>query len=197
MTGGILLAAGESRRMGEAAKLLLAVGGQPLVRVCARALVDAGLAPVIAVLGSRAQEVRESLAGLPVRCIDNPRFSRGMGTSLAAGVAALPATLDAAVIALGDMPAVGSETVRVLLLARGERGITVPVYRGRRGHPVVFDLSRYREHLQALDGDRGARAILEAHPDDVARVPVDDPGVVLDLDTREEYEGWLRRECHP
>jgi molybdenum cofactor cytidylyltransferase len=61
---------------------------------------------------------------------------------------------------------------------------------------VVFDLSRYRDQLGALDGDRGARAILDAHPDDVARVPVEDSGVVLDLDTREEYRAWLSRECN-
>jgi molybdenum cofactor cytidylyltransferase len=62
---------------------------------------------------------------------------------------------------------------------------------------VVFDLVRYRKQLLALDGDRGARAILATHPDDVARVPVDDPGVVLDLDTREEYEAWVQTEPHP
>jgi molybdenum cofactor cytidylyltransferase len=180
--------------MGEANKLLLPVDNEPLVRVCARTLLAAGLSPVIAVLGSQGDEVRQALAGLEVRCIENPRYLQGMGTSLAAGVAALPATVDTAVIALGDMPSVDPETIRALLRAGGERGIVVPEHRGRRGHPVVFDLSRYREELMALSGDRGARTILKAHPDDVARVPVDNPGVLLDLDTRQEYETWLSRD---
>lgn len=191
MTAGVLLAAGESRRMGESLKLLLPAGGEPLVRHAARALLDAGLSPVVAVVGYRAPEVAKALAGLPLECVTNPRFARGMGTSLAAGVGALPAAAEVAVIALGDMPAVRPDTIRTLLRDRRESGIAVPLCQGRRGHPVVFDLTRYRNQLLALDGDLGARAILAAHPEDVARVPVEDPGVLLDLDTRGEYEAWM------
>jgi len=183
--------------MGEVSKLLLPVGGEALVRVSARALVDAGLSPVVAVLGCRAAEVERALTGMPLQCITNPRFAQGMGTSLALGITALPPAATCAVVALGDMPAVHPDTIRTLLRARGPLGIAAPVYRGRRGHPVVFDLLRYRAQLGTLDGEAGARAILDAHPEDVARVPVEDPGVVLDLDTPEQYQTWLNGTPEP
>lgn len=195
-TAGLLLAAGTSRRM-EAAKLLLPVGTEPLVRVSATVLLAAGLFPVFAVLGHRATEVALALAGLPVVCITNPRFAQGMGTSLAAGVAALPFSTISAVVALGDMPGVLPETIRTLLAARGTRGIAVPTYRGQRGHPVVFEMQRYRASLEHLEGDRGARALLATHPEEVVEVPVEDPGVALDLDTQEEYLAWLRTRKQP
>jgi len=178
-------------------KVLLPTGGVPLVRIVATTLLDAGLSPVLAVLGFRAPEVAAALAGLPVVCITNPRFAQGMGTSLAAGIAALPSSTTSAVIALGDMPGVLPETIRALLLARGSRDIAVPSYGGRRGHPVVFEMQRYRAWLEHLDGDRGARAVLASHPEDVVEVPVEDPGVVLDLDTKEEYLAWLHTRKRP
>lgn len=187
---GLLLAAGESQRMGRC-KLLLPIGGVAMVRVAATALLGAGLSPVLAVLGSRAAEVAAALVGLPLVCITNPRFTQGMGTSLAAGVAALPSSATSAVIALGDMPGVRPDTIRALLAARGTRGIAVPTYRGLRGHPVVFDMQRYRGSLEQWKGDRGARALLAGHPEDVVEVPVEDPGVTVDLDTQEEYLAWL------
>lgn len=196
MTAGLIVAAGESRRMGSC-KVLLPAGGVPLVRIVATTLLDAGLSPVLAVLGFRAPEVAAALAGLPVICTTNPRFAQGMGTSLAAGVAALPSPTTSAVIALGDMPGVLPETIRALLLARGSRGIAVPTYGGQRGHPVVFEMQRYRAWLEHLGGDRGARALLVTHPEDVVEVPVEDPGVVLDLDTQEEYLAWLHTLKRP
>lgn len=192
MAAGVLLAAGQSRRMGEANKLLLPVDGRPLVRLCAQTLLEAGLARVVVVLGEQAGRVRRALEDLPLQFVENQRFQEGMGTSLATGIRALSDSFDHAVIALGDMPAIAPDTIRALLRAGGGRGIRVPEHLGRRGHPVVFDLTRYRGELMALEGARGARDILRAHPEEVTRVPVADPGVVLDLDTKEEYEVWLR-----
>ncbi len=189
MTAGVLLAAGASRRMGGTNKLLLPVGGRPMVRRPAEALVGAGLEPVIVVLGRDADAVAEALAGLPVRQVRNPDPDEGMGGSLRRGCEALPAGADAVAVALGDLPGLRPEAVRRVVEAfrRSPRGIAVPVHRGRRGHPVVLDLGRYRAELLALGGDRGARSLLRTHPHDVLEVPVDDPGVVADVDTPEEY----------
>ncbi len=191
MIAGILLAAGTSARMGGANKLLLPYRGEPLVCGPARALVDAGLHPVIVVVGHEAGAVARAVDHLPVRTVVNPDFREGMGASLRAGVEALPPDAVAVAVALGDLPGLSGEMVRAVVEAfrASSRGIAVPVFQGRRGHPVVFDLGRYRAALLGLRGDRGARAVVAAHPEDVLEVPVNDPGAVEDVDTPEAYEG--------
>lgn len=189
MTAGLLLAAGRSRRMEGTSKLLLPLAGKPLVRWAAEALVGAGLSPVVVVLGRDPDPVRRALAGLDLRFVENPRPEAGMGGSLAVGVGALGPEPDAVAVALGDMPRLSADLVRRVegaFRATG-RGIAVPARGGRRGHPVFFDLGRYRSALSALAGDQGARDILRAHADDVVEVPIDDPGAFLDVDTPDEY----------
>ncbi len=189
MTAGVLLAAGASRRMGGDNKLLLPVRGRPLVTWPAGALTGAGLEPVVAVVGRDADAVTRALSGLAVTCVRNDRHRDGMGSSVAAGVRAVPPEADAVAVAVGDLPGLRSDLVAAVVAAfrADPRGIAVPVFRGRRGHPVVFDLGRYRPALESLCGDAGARGVLAAHPDDVLEVPVDDPGVVQDVDTPEAY----------
>ncbi len=199
---GVVLAAGRGRRMGGPEKLLLPVDGVPLVRHAASTLLDAGLSPVVVVVGSGAgaEAVGRALCGLPVRLVVNPSASEGMGTSLARGVSALPPGARTVAVALGDMPRVEPDTLRRLLEGQGGTGagIVVPTWRGRRGHPVIFDLRRYREELLALGGDVGARDVLAAHPADVLEVEAGDPGVVADVDTPEDYRTLAQgREAPP
>ncbi|GAB6061528.1 nucleotidyltransferase family protein [Deferrisoma palaeochoriense] len=191
---GVLLAAGASARMGGPNKLLLPVRGEPLVRWPAEALWDGGLGPLVAVVGRDASAVREALRGLPYRIEENPAFQEGMAGSLRAGVGALDESVDAVAVALGDLPNLRPQVVRFLafLFRESPQGIVVPVYEGRRGHPVILDLKRYRRELLALTGDEGARSILARHPDDVLEVPVYDPGVITDVDTRDAYEALGR-----
>lgn len=187
--GGILLAAGHSVRMAGGSKLLLAWHGKPLVRWAAEALVEGGLSPIVAVAGSDPEAIQAALSGLPVRLVPNPRHAEGMGTSVAAGVFALGVDVDATAVALGDMPLLTAATVRQLALAfgQGERPIAIPLCRGRRGHPVLFDLRRHRATLLALRGDVGARSLLSAHPDEILEVPVDDEGTLFDVDRPEDH----------
>jgi xanthine dehydrogenase accessory factor len=190
---GVLLAAGESRRMGRP-KLLLEVGGRPMVRRVAEALLDAGLEPVVAVLGSEAQRVGEALSGLPLDLVENPAYASGQASSLGAGLRALPPECVAAAVALGDLPGLTRGAVRELVRAfrAGGKGIAVPVHAGRRGHPVLFDLGKYGAELLSLSGDQGGRSLLAAHPDDVLEVEIRHPGVVEDVDTPQEYEKIMR-----
>lgn len=189
VTAGVLLAAGASRRMGGPNKLLLTVGGVPVVRRVALAMLEGGLGPVVVVLGAQGAAVRAALGELAVHFVENPRHGEGMGTSVAAGVAALGPDTGSAAVVVGDLPALRGREVRTVAeaFAASSRGIAVPVREGRRGHPVVFDLPRYRGCLMALRGDQGARALLAERPGDVLEVEVVDPGVLEDLDTPEEY----------
>ena len=181
--------------MGGPNKLLLPIGTTCLVTQAAGALVDAGLNPVVAVLGRDAEEVAGALAALPVQTVVNPAWREGMGRSLAAGIAGLPPQMTAVAVSLGDLWALRPTTAAHVVAAfqNSPRGIAVPVYNGRRGHPVVFDLLRYRSFLLQLAGDQGARSLLAQVPGDVLEVVVDDPGVVLDVDTPDDYSRAARK----
>jgi molybdenum cofactor cytidylyltransferase len=180
----IVLAAGSATRMGVDKLALPWEGSTVLERAVAPFLASARLAEVVLVVqpGFR---VPENLAG--ARVVENPEHREGMGASLRAGVAAADA--DAWLVALGDMPRVASSTVEAVIDAVLEQthGLVVPAYRERRGHPVAIT-AKYREALLQVRGDFGARGLLRDHPGDLRLLPVDDPGVVFDLDTPSDLD---------
>jgi molybdenum cofactor cytidylyltransferase len=188
---GLILAAGASSRMGRP-KQLLDWGGRPLVRVVAEQALAAPLDTVLVVVGSAQAEVAAALEGLPVRLIANPAYAEGQSTSLRAGVAALGAEVDAAVVLLGDQPFVTAEIVALLVAAwrTGGAAIVAPAYRGRRGNPVLFARPVFPE-LLAVAGDQGARGVLAADPSRVRLVPIDDDRPLLDIDTPDDYARLL------
>ena len=184
----IILAAGRSERFGTDNKLLHHVNGEPMIRVTVERVLNANLGDVVVVTGHDADQVERALNGLAVRCVRNATPWSGMGTSLAAGANAINTEMTSLFVVLGDMPKLRHETLTAMLGALDHRGghdIVVPVHNGKRGHPVLFS-ARYFTRLCALSGDTGARAILNAHPERVIAVPVDDPGTLLDIDTPED-----------
>ncbi|MDB5512748.1 MAG: nucleotidyltransferase family protein [Enterovirga sp.] len=187
----IVLAAGRGTRFGAAPKMLAAIDGEPLVRRAARAVLEGGLRPALVVTGHRGAEVAAALEGLPVRLVDNPAYGSGLSTSLQAGFDALPPESEAALVALGDMPGIGPALVRRLAEAWIEAGrppALVPVHRGRRGNPVVLSRS-LAGAISGLSGDRGAGPLLGSL-DRVVELRVDDPGVLLDIDTPEALRSF-------
>jgi len=184
LLSALILAAGLSRRAGPANKLLADIDGRPMVRRVAETAIAAGFAPVVAVTGFEADKVSDALAALPIEIAVNPEFEEGMAASIRAGIRALPAEVAGVLICLGDMPWVSADTL-IGLAARFApaegRSICRPVYDGRPGNPVLF-ARRYFPELLDLAGDRGAKAVLQAHVGDVCDCPVDDPGVLRDLD---------------
>lgn len=192
---GLLLAAGRSARMAGGNKLVRPFDGVPLVRRAAAVLCEAGLDPVLALTGHGAEAVEAALADLPVRTLRNPEFAAGMGTSLARGVGALPSDVVGVAIALADMPRVRPEHIARLVAAFDpEHGaaICVPVFRGARGHPVLF-AARFFAELKALDGDAGARTVIARHTASLCEVEVGDDGVLFDIDTEADWADRARR----
>ena len=183
---GIVLAAGLSRRMGEA-KLLLPLEGRPVVRHVAERLLGAGLDPVVVVAGAEHLAIGAALAGLAVKLVVNPRPEAGQASSIRVGIAALPPDTAAALVALGDQPFVAGEIIAALLAAHERTGkaIVAPRYRDGRGNPVLFAKEVFPE-IEHLSGDEGARSVVERDPGRVALVELDLP-MPQDLDTPEDY----------
>jgi molybdenum cofactor cytidylyltransferase len=181
---GILLAAGSGARFG-GDKLGATLRAGPhtglTVGVAACRNLRAVLDTVIAVVRPGATALAAALAREGAQVVVAGRADEGMGASLAAGVAAAHAT-DGCVVALADMPWVAPATIGAVAEAlRGGASIAAPRHRGARGHPVGFGPA-HRDELVALAGDRGARAILDAHAGSVCLVDVDDPGTLRDVD---------------
>lgn len=185
MIAAVVLAAGFARRMGRQ-KLLLPLAGKPVVRWAVERVAP-HVDEVVVVTGEDDAAVRAALAGLTVRFARNPRPQDGQGSSIAVGVAALKPWTRAALVALGDQPRLPPAVVPALLEAfrRSGRPVVVPVYRGTPAPPVLFGAAVFSE-LRALRGDRGARAVVDALPDRVARVDLDLPPPP-DVDTPEDY----------
>ena len=181
----IVLAAGRSSRMGGTNKLLADVHGTPLVARTVDAALASSARPVVVVTGHQGDAVRAALAGRPVTFADNPDFADGLSTSLRAGLAALPAEVDGALVCLGDMPTVEPSVLDRLIAAYNPtegRAICVPVAQGRRGNPVLWD-RRFFADMARVSGDTGARHLIGQNIEQVCEVPVDQDGVLDDVDT--------------
>jgi molybdenum cofactor cytidylyltransferase len=183
----IVLAAGQSKRMRNL-KQLLYMGSQTLLERALDTYIASTVSQVIVVVGAAAEEVVESIGQRPVDIIVNERYKDGMSTSMIKGLEMVDEKAAAVLFALVDQPFVDSTTIDRLIdgFISGEKGIVVPVYQGRRGNPVIFDI-KYRRELQLLSGDRGGKTIVECHFDDVLEVEVNCRGVVEDIDTVDEY----------
>ena len=183
----LVLAAGRSTRMGAVNKMLAEIGGKPLVRIAAEQAVASHAHPVIVVTGHEREKVEAALNGLPVRFVRNADYAEGLGTSLKAGIAAVPEEADAVVVCLGDMPQVDAALINRLIAAFDpERGalVVVPSIDGRRGNPVVWS-RRFFHDLMTIQGDVGARHLIGNYAEVVVEVPVAGEAALTDVDTPE------------
>jgi molybdenum cofactor cytidylyltransferase len=160
LIAGILLAAGQSQRFGRQ-KLLEPWRGEPLVRRTARCFLEAGLRPLVAVV-SPDPRLADALAGLPLTTVENTHPEKGISSSIAIGLRALPETTKAALIGVGDQPYLTAEALEELMKAFSPGRIIVPVWGDHRGNPPVFDCQFFPE-LLALEGDNGGQRLITAH----------------------------------
>ncbi len=182
----VILAAGQSRRMGGPNKLLARFDGKPLVRRIAEQALASKADPVIVVTGHRAGEISGALTGLDVRTVHNPDFAQGLATSLKTGLAAVPESASGALVLLADMPDVTHAVMDRLIDAfRARRGLAIvlPTFDGKRGNPVLWARAFFPE-LMEISGDTGARHILARHEDAVERVEIG-AAATHDVDTPE------------
>jgi molybdenum cofactor cytidylyltransferase len=184
---GIVLAAGLSRRMGQS-KVLMKVGRRAIIRYVVESVLAGGVDAVWVVTGPDVEPIEAALAGLEVQLVVNPAPEEGQAGSVRTGIAALPASVEAVLIALGDQPLMPPPIIPALLAARrtSPKLIVAPRYRDGQGNPVVFKREIFPELLR-LTGDQGARPIIQKEPTRVEWVELDLP-MPPDVDTPDDYE---------
>jgi CTP:molybdopterin cytidylyltransferase MocA len=199
MISGILLAAGESKRMQPAFKPLLKWGKRTVIGECVHQMRNTQLADIFVVLGHRSEEIRPRLAGTAVQFAVNEDYQKGMLSSIKTGLAMLGPNTDAVMIALVDQPMVKAGLMDKLIEAYGDgsKGIVIPTYKGKHGHPIIVSVS-YVEEIMLLDEGNpdGLRAFINAHKNDWLEVPVETSAVIEDIDVPEDYQ-LLSKQAEP
>lgn len=191
MICAIVLAAGKSSRMG-VQKLLLPFGGTTVIARIARRLLDSTIDKVYVVVGYQSDRIAAELSGLKVSLVENPDFESGMLSSVRCGIGSLPRDCDGVLVALGDQPAITSELVDQMIrtFARTDKGIIVPTYQGKRGHPILF-AGRFCSEIMTKYDEIGLCGLLRAYPDDVFEMTASTSAVLCDMDFPQDYQREL------
>jgi len=194
MISAIVLAAGESKRMGHP-KQMLAWQGKTLLQRVLENLLHSDADEIILVLGHEAEMIKKSLPEFPIRMVINRDYKQGMASSLRQGLLVMDPKSEAFLVVLADQPGIGpgiiNRVTRGFQQANPKRGICRPVYRGLKGHPVLMG-AQYRQEAQQLQGDVGARQILINHPLDILEIEIEQDLVMMDVDTPDEYRKYLK-----
>jgi molybdenum cofactor cytidylyltransferase len=188
----VVLAAGESKRMGEP-KLLLPLAGRTIIEAVVEQALASRADRIVVVLGAERERIEAQIHRFPVEIAFNPDYQSGMLSSVIRGVATLPGSAQAALILLADQPFITSGVINTVIAAyeKNKKGIVVPVHGGRRGHPLLLDM-KYRKDIGRLNPEIGLKELLQKHPGDIHKVFIRNSAVLRDIDNREDYI-WARR----
>ena len=189
----IILAAGKSTRMGTQ-KLCMQLGQHTMLEQTVDNYLASKVNDVIVVIGHEAPNIKKLLPHKTVSIVHNPRYEEGIGTSISAGIKTVKDDMQSVVIALADQPYVRSDTIDYIIdeHRKNNKGISVPVYKGIRGNPAIFDI-KYKEDLLTLEGDTGGKQITSRYPDDVFEIAIESEEVIADIDTIESYHKVKRK----
>ena len=194
MIAAVILAAGESSRMGQP-KALLPIDGKNFIEKIVDALSRSGVARIFVVVGHNADEMSQKIAHLPVTILINPDYKKGQLSSLQVAVRRLLPEEDCRgmLVHLVDHPYISALLVDALIrrFEQGDKAIVVPRYHGKRGHPVIFARSLFHELLDAPQ-EQGAKAVVNAHRDETLEIETEDEGITLDIDTPELYREHVK-----
>jgi molybdenum cofactor cytidylyltransferase len=188
----IILAAGKSDRM-QTNKLLLPYQGKTMIETVIDHVRQSDIDHILVVTGAFRDELLPVISRLPVTHCHNSRYEQGMLSSVQCSMRNVPATMDAVMIFLGDQPAIPGEVAGKLILeySKSDKGIIIPVYKGRRGHPLLID-GKYRKIIGKLNHAVGLRDLLHKYPEDILEVNVEMPGILKDIDTEEDYQALTK-----
>jgi molybdenum cofactor cytidylyltransferase len=189
MTYGLILAAGESRRIGSP-KALLKINSETFAERIASVLHEAGIQDIVVVGGSHYEEIRKNLESLTV--FFNAQYTSGQFSSLQAGLRQIPAETESVIVWPVDLPLVRSETVIALIKTAPKNPITVPVYHGKKGHPVIYGAEAITKIL-SMEPTHTGKDLFEFFKDRISLINVEDPAVLIDIDTPEDYERFIKR----
>ncbi|MHB8829561.1 MAG: nucleotidyltransferase family protein [Syntrophales bacterium] len=194
MISAIVLAAGESKRMGQP-KQMLPWQGETLLRRVLKNVLRSNANEIILVLGHEAEKIKGSLIEFPIKIVINRDYKQGMASSLRQGLLAMDPASEAFLVILADQPGIGSDiinrVIRGFQQADPKRGICRPVCHGLQGHPVLIGIQHLPEALQ-LQGDVGARQILMNHPLDISEIETGQNVIAMDMDTPDEYREYMK-----
>lgn len=194
MIWAMILAAGESKRMGKP-KLLLPFGEKTMIETVIDRVIQSKAEKILIVLGSNREKIEKKIGNLPLEIAVNPDFREGMLSSVQRGLEALPEEARAVLIFLGDQPSIPSEVIDSVIDAfrKTGKGIVLPVYKGERGHPVLIDM-KYRHEVENLNPEVGLRELVYGQPDDILEVEVDDAGILRDINDIEDYTREIKNK---
>ena len=193
MISAVILAAGESRRMGKQNKLLLRVGGEAMLVKLVKVVCASDASQVLIVIGHEAEQIRLELNNLPLRFVHNPNYRKGMTTSIKSGIKEVSQNSDGFLICLADMPFINTSEINKLIHAyvknriRGKGLIVVPVFKRQRGNPVLFSIE-FRNDILEHKKESGCKEVIMKNSDSVMEIEMDDENMFLDVDTMEDYQ---------
>ncbi|MFH1755981.1 MAG: nucleotidyltransferase family protein [Candidatus Latescibacterota bacterium] len=188
MICAIILAAGQSKRMGTA-KLLLPFGDSTIIQTIIDNVRQSKIDEVLVVVGADREKIEGAVHHLHVATVFNPQHATGMLSSIQAGMAAVPPGAKATVVVLGDQPSLSPATIDRIIDAHANtnKGIVLPSYHRRRGHPILIDM-KYKEDIQNLNPDVGLRELIRNNPQDIHEVEVGTDSILQDIDYKEDYK---------
>ncbi len=184
----IVLAAGKSTRM-QKQKLLLPFQGETIIRKVINTAMQAVNSNIVVVLGSHSDEVRQQTNNPNLKFILNPNYETGMLSSVICGFSALPERAGAAMLFLGDQPHIPGSVPVQLIVAwnNSKKGIIIPTFSGKRGHPVLIE-TKYKQEIEQLNPEKGLKELMEKFSNDVLEVECQAPEVIRDIDTPDDYQ---------
>jgi len=198
MIWGMILAAGESKRMGKP-KLLLPFGEKTIIETIIDSVIQSKLDDVLVVLGAHREKIEKKIKDFSIKIVVNPDFKNDMLSSVQCGFRALPEDVEASLVILGDQPEISSALINKIVEAykKSKKGIVLPVFRKNRGHPVLIDM-KYQGEIEDLNPDLGLRNLVYKHAEDILEVEVITPSILQDIDTIEDYNRELKskRKSH-